>query len=92
MPCGAAAQDFSSNPASRSAPGATTVKSSRTDDTGPKVIVADALFSIYASNMQRPSHPPSERRDTLRVGTDAPHMFARLPTMMQPTGLGRSTI
>jgi prophage regulatory protein len=42
--------------------------------------------------MERPSHPPSERRNTLRVGTDAPRMFARLPTVMQATGLGRSTI
>jgi prophage regulatory protein len=73
-------------------PSPPTVKSGRTDDTGPKVIGADAFFAIYAPNMQRPSHPPSERRDTARVGTDAPLLFARLPTMMQATGLGRSTI
>jgi prophage regulatory protein len=59
---------------------------------GPKVIGADAFFAIYASNMQRPSHPPSEPRDTARVGTDAPLLFASLPTVMQTTGLGRSTI
>jgi prophage regulatory protein len=42
--------------------------------------------------MHRPSHPPSEQRDAARVVADAPRMFARLPTVMQATGLGRSTI
>ncbi|MBL8325625.1 MAG: AlpA family transcriptional regulator [Rubrivivax sp.] len=41
--------------------------------------------------MQRPSRAPSERRDA-RAGADAPRLFARLPTVIQATGLGRSTI
>jgi prophage regulatory protein len=72
-------------------PGPPTVESGRTDDTGPKVIGADAFFAIYALTMQRPPDPPSDRRDAARVA-DAPLLFARLPTVMQATGLGRSTI
>ena len=72
-------------------PSPPTVKSGRTDDTGPKVIGADAFFAIYALTMQRPPHPPGDRRDHARVA-DASRLFARLPTVMQATGLGRSTI
>ena len=42
--------------------------------------------------MQRPPHPPIERRDAPRDDADAPRMFARLPAVMRATGLGRSTI
>jgi prophage regulatory protein len=43
--------------------------------------------------MQRPSRSPGERRDARAgAGADAPRLFARLPTVLQATGLGRSTI
>jgi prophage regulatory protein len=42
--------------------------------------------------MPHPSRPTSERHNAARAGADAPRLFARLPTVMQATGLGRSTI
>ncbi len=86
------APDSGPNPASRGPIHPAYSQSRRTDDSGAKVIGADALITIYASNMQRPPHPPSERRDTARDDADGPRMFARLPTGMRATGLGRSTI
>jgi predicted DNA-binding transcriptional regulator AlpA len=43
-------------------------------------------------SMQRPMRSALEPRDATRVAADAPRVFARLPTEMQATGLGRSTI
>lgn len=62
------------------------------DDSRAIVIGPFALSKNYASNMQRPSRSPSELRDASGVPADAPRVFARLPTVMQATGLGRSTI
>lgn len=42
--------------------------------------------------MQRPSRLPSEPPDAASVAAATPRVFARLPTVMQATGLGRSTI
>ena len=42
--------------------------------------------------MQRPMRSPLEPREATRVAADAPRVFARLSTVMQATGLGRSTI
>jgi prophage regulatory protein len=42
--------------------------------------------------MQPPSRSENDLRDTQRGIVGAPRVFARLPTDMQATGLGRSTI
>jgi prophage regulatory protein len=62
------------------------------DDSRAKVIGLSDLSTNYASNMQRPLRSPSELRDASGMPADAPRVFARLPTVMQATGLGRSTI
>jgi prophage regulatory protein len=76
----AAALDFCLNPAAG------------IDAFSIKVIGTRRPRANYASTMQHPPRASSGPADAARGNTNAPRVFARLPTVMQATGLGRSTI
>jgi prophage regulatory protein len=80
------------NPAGAHRAPTPTVVSNNVDDSSAKIIGTAALQTNYAFSMHRSSRSPSEPREAARGTTETPRVFARLPTVIQATGLGRSTI
>jgi prophage regulatory protein len=76
----AAALDFCLNPATG------------IDAFSIKVIGTRRRATHYASTMQHPSQASAGPTDAVRDAANATRLFARLPTVIQATGLGRSTI
>jgi prophage regulatory protein len=63
-----------------------------TDAFSIKVVGIRRPRTNYASTMQHSLRASSGAADPARDTAGAPRVFARLPTVMQATGLGRSTI